>query len=100
MLRPTAVGPHRFGLVYDPLFWQVFIDQSGYSAELRTIIFGFLYQPPTDHWPWEHPRREPNWDLFHFCLVSVTVYRPCVTFLTVDTPSVAFSPASTSDRAD
>ena len=96
MLRPTPAL--RYGLVYNPRFWDIFIDQSGRSAALRTIIFSYLYCPPTDNWPWEVQRLSTvNIDLYHFSVIAVTVYRPCVTFLAVDTPSVANSLASDSD---
>ena len=96
MLRPTPAL--RYGLVYNPRFWDIFIDQSSRSAVLRTIIFSYLYCPPEDNWPWEIQRLSTvNIDLYYFSVISVTVYRPCVTFLAVETPSVAHSLASDSE---
>jgi hypothetical protein len=87
MLRPALVGPRYFHLI--------FIDQALPSAELRTIIFSFLYIPPLDCWPFERPLHGPwNYDLYHFSVICTAVYHPCVSFLSVDTPSVALSPAS------
>ena len=87
MLRPAVVGHRNFQLI--------FTDQSIQFAELRTIIFAFLYIPPLDYWPFEPPVHGPlNLDLYHFSIACISVYRPCVTFRTVDTPSLAQSPAS------
>ena len=86
MHGPAVVGSRHFHFI--------FCDQGCFSAEIRTVIFFFLYVPPIDTWPWEHPQSQPaNWDLYHFSICSFALHRPCVTFLTVDTPSVA-SPAS------
>ena len=90
MLRPAAVG--------QPLFLYIFIDQSLHPAEIRTVIFEYLYVPLPDCWPWERPVQSTlNWDLYHFSINCSGVYRPCISFLTVDTPSVALSAASDSD---
>ena len=98
MLRPTPAL--RYGLVYNPRFWDIFIDQSSRSAALRTIIFSYLYCPPEDNWPWEIQRLSTvNIDLYHFSVIAVTVHRPCVTFLAVETPSVAHSLASDSESS-
>ena len=87
MIRPAVVGHRNFQLI--------FTDQSIQFAELRTIIFAFLYIPPLDYWPFEPPVHGPlNLDLYHFSIACISVYRPCVTFRTVDTPSLAQSPAS------
>ena len=87
MLRPAVVGHRNFQLI--------FTDQSIQFAELRTIIVAFLYIPPLDYWPFEPPVHGPlNLDLYHFSIACISVYRPCVTFRTVDTPSLAQSPAS------
>ena len=59
--------------------------------------FEFLYVPLPDCWPWERPVLTTlNWDLYHFSITCCAFYRPCVTFLTVDTPSIALSSASDS----
>ena len=84
----------RFGWTHNHLFWVIFVDQSHRAAELRTIIFSFVYFPPEDHWPWEHQPTTLNWDLYHFSTICFAVYYPCVTFSAVETPSVALSPAS------
>ena len=90
MLRPAAVG--------QTLFLYIFIDQSLHPAEIRTVIFEYLYVPLPDCWPWERPVQSTlNWDLYHFSIICSGVYRPCISFLTVDTPSVALSAASDSD---
>ena len=79
-------------------FHCIFIDQSLYSAEIRTVIFEYLYVPLPDCWPWERPVQSTlNWDLYHFSVICSGVHRPCISFLTVDTPSVALSAASDSD---
>ena len=89
MLRPAAVGQIHFHFV--------FADQSVYAAEVRTVIFEFLYVPLPDCWPWERPILTTlNWDLYHFSITCCAFHRPCVTFLTVDTPSIALSPTSDS----
>ena len=89
MLRPAAVGQIHFHFV--------FADQSVYAAEIRTVIFEFLYVPLPDCWPWERPILTTlNWDLYHFSITCCAFHRPCVTFLTVDTPSIALSPTSDS----
>ena len=89
MLRPAAVGQN--------LFHCIFIDQSLHSAEIRTVIFEYLYVPLPDCWPWERPVQSTlNWDLYHFSIICSGVHRPCISFLTVDTPSVALSAASDS----
>jgi len=86
MLRPAAVGQIHFHFV--------FADQSVYAAEVRTVIFEFLYVPLPDCWPWERPILTTlNWDLYHFSITCCAFHRPCVTFLTVDTPSIALSSA-------
>jgi len=89
MLRPAAVGQIHFHFV--------FADQSFYAAEVRTVIFEFLYVPLPDCWPWERQVLTTlNWDLYHFSITCCAFHRPCVTFLTVDTPSIALSSASDS----
>ena len=89
MLRPAAVGQIHFHFV--------FADQPVYAAEVRTVIFEFLYVPLPDCWPWERPILTTlNWDLYHFSITCCAFHRPCVTFLTVDTPSIALSPTSDS----
>ena len=65
--------------------------------KIRTVIFEFLYVPLPDCWPWERPILTTlNWDLYHFSITCCAFHRPCVTFLTVDTPSIALSSASDS----
>ena len=72
MLRPAVVGHRNFQLI--------FTDQSIQFAELRTIIFAFLYIPPLDYWPFEPPVHGPlNLDLYHFSIACISVYSPCVT---------------------
>ena len=85
----------RYGWAHNRLFWVIFIDGSHRAAELRTIIFSFVYFPPEDHWPWEHQRITLNWDLYHFSTICFAAYyHPCVSFRAVETPSVALSPDS------
>ena len=93
MLRPAAVGQN--------LFFFIFVDQSLHQAEIRTVIFEYLYVPLPDCWPWERPvQSTSNCDLYHFSIICSGVHRPCISFLTVDTPSVALSAASDSDWTD
>ena len=74
MLRPALVGPRYFYLI--------FVDQALPSAELRTVIFSFLYIPPLDCWPIERPLHGPwNSDWYHFSVICTAVYPPCVVFL-------------------
>ena len=66
MLRPAVVGHRHFQLI--------FTDQSVQFAELRTIIFAFLYIPPLDYWPFEPPvHGQLNLDLYHFSIVCISV---------------------------
>ena len=90
MLRPAAVGPN--------LFYYIFCDPSLHPAEIRTVIFEYLYVPLPDCWPWERQVQATlNWDLYYFSIVCSGAHRPCISFLTVDTPSIALSAASDSD---
>ena len=79
MHGPAVVGSYNFHFIFCDSF----------CAEIRTVIFHFLYIPPPDTWPWEHSQTPINWDLYYFSITAFAVHRPCVTFLTVDTPSLA-----------